>query len=671
MFILALIGSKERYKVNMSSTIQRKYLWFSISAALFGVAFIGTVDAQNIRQYWYEEIQLLLAVNKDSTVDAFEEQTFHFDGTYHKGYRSIPLNRVSRITNILVIDGKTGEQLQYSRRTLDKDDPASWGKYTEYVENGSQVIEWYFDASDGSYTWILQYKIHGALEFQTDWDRLYWDIFTDYDVPVKAVSVRVSLSEPVNNSEQVSYRTGRGEQVFGSPPGMQDFSFFETGFLPKDAYTIDIAWPKGLTDRSAFWWDFFAQYYGYISSAVITFLSILFIFFYWLFTEKLKKGKGVIIPQYEPPQNLRPAMAEVITKERVTPVGWAATVVDLAIRGYIRIEEVPQSLIFKVGKTILVLFVLCLIVGVLILKFSVVETEVWLSIFSGPFILVLIVLFFVFRGRLKTGIQGINQKDYILHLVQRPDAKFEDYEMSFIRALFPDGETFSTKDIRKKKLQSRRLLRSMYKVKDGLYEETSEDTNAYDIDLAQEKKKVVGLSIIAIGVVLCFAFIIDRNAQVPQIVFLFASILLSYFFISIFMRYEARLSRAGMILKEEWLGFKLYLETAEKHRMQNLSPELFEKYLPYAMIFGVEKKWARAFEGISVPQPAWYGGGVHSGSNTSLSAGAAGFSASAFSASFSSSFTSAFSSSGGGGSGGGAGGGGAGGGGGGGGGGAS
>lgn len=57
--------------------------------------------------------------------------------------------------------------------------------------------------------------------------------------------------------------------------------------------------------------------------------------------------------------------------------------------------------------------------------------------------------------------------------------------------------------------------------------------------------------------------------------------------------YTPRHNTKGALLTEKWLGFKLYLETAERYRMQNLTPEIFEKYLPYAMIFGVEKKWAK------------------------------------------------------------------------------
>lgn len=131
-----------------------------------------------------------------------------------------------------------------------------------------------------------------------------------------------------------------------------------------------------------------------------------------------------------------------------------------------------------------------------------------------------------------------------------------------------------------------------------------------------------------------------------------------------YIKYEARLNKEGRILKEGWLGFKLYLETAEKFRLQNLTPDTFEKYLPYAMIFGVEKKWAKAFDALHLPTPGWYTGGYRGVGSSSFSS-ASSFSPSSFSASFASSFSSAFASSGasggGGGGGGGAGGGGGGG----------
>jgi len=138
-----------------------------------------------------------------------------------------------------------------------------------------------------------------------------------------------------------------------------------------------------------------------------------------------------------------------------------------------------------------------------------------------------------------------------------------------------------------------------------------------------------------------------------QFLFLALTTIISVIGLYAFIKYEARLSDQGIKLKEDWLGFKMYLKTAEKYRMQNLKPEFFEKYLPYAMIFGVEKKWARAFESMHIPQPSWYAGSAYAAGASSPSNLAGSFSPSAFSASFTSSFTSAFSSGAGGASGGG------------------
>lgn len=69
----------------------------------------------------------------------------------------------------------------------------------------------------------------------------------------------------------------------------------------------------------------------------------------------------------------------------------------------------------------------------------------------------------------------------------------------------------------------------------------------------------------------------------------------------------------GFEAERKLLGLKLYLEVAEVDRIKFANapaktPELFEKLLPYAMIFHLEEKWAKEFEGIYVDPPTWYVG---------------------------------------------------------------
>jgi uncharacterized membrane protein YgcG len=78
----------------------------------------------------------------------------------------------------------------------------------------------------------------------------------------------------------------------------------------------------------------------------------------------------------------------------------------------------------------------------------------------------------------------------------------------------------------------------------------------------------------------------------------------------------------GRKLLDEIIGFQDYLEIAEKHELElrnppEKTPQLFEKYLPYALALGVDQRWSEKFASIlrnaqmgdgSPYQPAWYGG---------------------------------------------------------------
>jgi uncharacterized membrane protein len=72
-----------------------------------------------------------------------------------------------------------------------------------------------------------------------------------------------------------------------------------------------------------------------------------------------------------------------------------------------------------------------------------------------------------------------------------------------------------------------------------------------------------------------------------------------------------RLTPKGLSVLKKILGFREFLQLTEKDRLEllnapELQPEIFEKFLPYAMVLGVENKWAKKFEGIYNTIPNWY-----------------------------------------------------------------
>ena len=120
-----------------------------------------------------------------------------------------------------------------------------------------------------------------------------------------------------------------------------------------------------------------------------------------------------------------------------------------------------------------------------------------------------------------------------------------------------------------------------------------------------------------------------------------------------------RRTRKGYEALDHLKGFKDFLRVTETqryifHNAPEKNVEQFMEFLPYAIAFGVEKEWAKTFEGITIQNPDWYdGGGSMSTFNAvALTQSLGGFST-AFAASSGTSASSGGGSSGGGGGGGG------------------
>lgn len=650
--------------------------------AVFIFVFLLNFQIASAKSYSYDLIDVKININQDSTFDVSEEQIFNYIGEYHDAWRSISLSKIDQISNIEVIDGETGQLMAYSAKRLDKLDPASWGRFTFYKENGAQNIIWYYNLSDTTHKWIVKYKVHGGIGFFSGSDELVWYIFDQYGGLIKEANATVTLPQEVSvsNVSLNAYRTDIHQQYFidkNPLPDKKSFIFEAKNFKAQEYFKIQISWPKGIVSQSAYWQDFLRIYIFYILAGLITLANFIFIIIHWYWREVRPVGRGTIIPQYAPPQNLRPAMAEVLLKEKVTDKGWSATVIDLAVRGFIKIKEdtadweeaLVRATVFAVLIGVLVLAVDNKFFGLIIIGFPFIGAFI---IFAHKQIKEFISLLMV--GKIK---EAFVPKNYILEKVENTDETvLEEYERKFLKVIFRNGKTFSIKAMKHiSNERKRELYETMERLKENLYSETTIDTKAFESGVEKEKKGILvffSSLFITFFVLLLISALLNLNPVInEQFIFIFviiSNILLSY----AYLKYEAYLSQKGLILKEDWLGFKMYLETAERYRMQNLTPQTFEKYLPYAIIFGIEKKWGKAFESFNIQNPSWYtgayvGSGFHSGGFSSGS----GFSPAGFSASFSSSFSSAFSSAVGAGSAGGGGGGGAGGGGGGGGGGAS
>ena len=238
----------------------------------------------------------------------------------------------------------------------------------------------------GRQVYDIDYTVHGALNAFEDHDELYWNAIGDkWDVQILAATVAVELpAEPTQVACFAGY-TGsslpcgtletRGTTVHMSQPGgLGPFSAFTVvAGLPKDAVTatgpiLEERWtvqgaltPTPLTGTLA----------GLILLPGLALLT-------WLVATKGRDrrfagvtpgvvgqggaeqepvpvvGAGPVAVQFSPPEGLRPGQLGTLLDERANVLDVTATIVDLAVRGHLRIEEQPRKGLFRSRDWLLV-----------------------------------------------------------------------------------------------------------------------------------------------------------------------------------------------------------------------------------------------------------------------------------------------------------------------------
>lgn len=119
-------------------------------------------------------------------------------------------------------------------------------------------------------------------------------------------------------------------------------------------------------------------------------------------------------------------------------------------------------------------------------------------------------------------------------------------------------------------------------------------------------KKMISTSILfLIGTILwilSYSVFEDMN---PKFKILYLISFISLFVIVLFMFLMTRKTTYGEMITARVLGFRNYIETAEKSRIEALvmeNPNYFYDILPYAYVLGVSKKWIEKFENIPIPE---------------------------------------------------------------------
>jgi uncharacterized membrane protein YgcG len=199
--------------------------------------------------------------------------------------------------------------------------------------------------------------------------------------------------------------------------------------------------------------------------------------------------------------------------------------------------------------------------------------------------------------------------DYVFRL-EKPEAEWsglEEHEERYLAGLFKYAEDGA--------VELSKLKNKFYKELKGIRKAVYEQLVAkghYDRDPERVKGAWAagGVGLLIVGAA-GFAWLNDSGA-LPFLdpITLVIAFVVSGFVMLVFGQIMPARTEKGARAREWALGFKEFLERVEEPRYKRMitSPDMFERFLAYAMAFKVEAKWARAFEDMYAEPPRWYTG---------------------------------------------------------------
>lgn len=265
--------------------------------------------------------------------------------------------------------------------------------------------------------------------------------------------------------------------------------------------------------------------------------------------------REVVSVQFQPPEGVRPGEVGTLVDEKADPVDVTATLVDLAVRGWLRIEEVPRSNPKKKAN------------------------------------------------------------DWTLVQTRNRDGSLLPFEDTLLREIFTSATAVKLSDLKTT------FASSMAQVQDGLYTHVTEKgwfrSNPKSVRAAWRAAGIV-LVVIGVGLAL-FAF--ASGVSVTGIALVPIAIAVVGALVALLGNAAPARTEDGTAVLAQSLGFRRYLATAEANQLRfEEGEDIFSRYLPYAIVFGLADRWARVFselaaQGRAVAQPGWYVGGYYPGQN--------------------------------------------------------
>jgi len=472
---------------------------------------------------------------------------------------------------------------------------------------------------DGEYTYTLRYRTTRQLRYFAEFDELYWNVTGNFwTFPIRKATARVTLPEGARVVQSAAFTGGYGAagsdyEARAAGGGVMNFTTTRP-LQSREGLTIAVAWPKGFVTEpggfsTTFWklWD---------NLGVVLLLAGTLGVTSYFFTTWWRIGrdpeKGLVIPLFAPPENLSAAATSYVYYQGFDRQGRGATkpfiaaLLSLAAKGHMRIADEGDDMAVEATETAPT-------------DLPSGEGAIYDGLLGG-------------RDRLdftkKNGVRIKNTQSKFSSAIKR------EYEGVFFRkniGYFVIGSvlTVATCIAYLVLQQPSDKLAGMSVIAFFL---TLAGTFVLFLGIRRlfgwipgDPSKILGVLFTLVGIVLLLPLPLLPVAMDDLLTALIpAAVALMGFMLIAFLYLLSAPTKGGRKVMDQIEGFRLYLSVAEAERMNmtdapEVTPQIFETFLPYAISLGVEKPWSEAFanhlaksavssDEASHYHPTWYRG---------------------------------------------------------------
>lgn len=198
----------------------------------------------------------------------------------------------------------------------------------------------------GRHVYVIHYRTTRQIHFDQNNDELYWNSTgTDWDFPIDMAEARITLPSPAKFGLRAIYTgeqgsTAKDAEVVSEQPAT--IVFRTTQPLPVHAgLTVAVNFPKGVIDAPSAntifgWWlqDWGATFAGLLSTIGVGWLYYRL----WLTVGRGPRA-GPVVPRFSPPNGMSAAAIRYVSKMKLDNRAFTAAIVELGVRKQLRITK--------------------------------------------------------------------------------------------------------------------------------------------------------------------------------------------------------------------------------------------------------------------------------------------------------------------------------------------